>query len=75
MNSPMTLKKSLKESGLEIGWREVSSGMEAGGVLLVGTPLGTREKKLSRLGRPPSLLRTMESEMHCSKGLSRASSY
>lgn len=74
-HKPMTLKKSLKESGLEIGRGSLSSGMLCWGWTL-GTPLGTREKRLPpRLDKLVSLARTMESVIHCSRGLSRASWY
>ncbi len=44
--------------------------------LYVDTPLGTREKKFSNVSSVPvSLERTIESVMHCSSGLSQASSY
>ena len=71
---PSNWKNSAKQSGLEIGVG--SSGMVCCVGLYVETPLGTREKKFSSVSRVPvSLDLTMESEIHCSSGLSRASSY
>ncbi len=71
---PSNWKKSQNESGLAIGSRVSCMGSCEG--LYVDTPLGTREKKFSSASRVPvSLERTMESVIHCSNGLSRASSY
>ena len=62
--SPNSLKKSLKQSGLEMGSGLLAS-MMAGGR---GTPLGTREKRFVL-----SFGFKIESEIRCSRGLSRAS--
>ncbi len=71
---PSIWKKSQNESGLEMG--SGFSGMGCCDGLYVDTPLGTREKKFSKVSSVPvSLERTIESVMHCSSGLSQASSY
>lgn len=73
-HSPSNWKKSQNESGLAMG--SGLSSMESCDGLYVVTPLGTREKKFSNVSLVPvSLERTMESVIHCSRGLSRASSY